>query len=422
MKRALGFAALIAVACVLCSSAAFASSTSYDATYWTQQFGSDVSFAIPGSSFATPYDSGSGGYFWNDRIFAGHELTGEFFSMMGQYYVIWSQDGSDSTTATFTNADDARAYLDRKFVNLVAGNGGAASATGNTTPIAPVHFAGLLTSQFVLAPPIWSRNLWDSQGKFKKPPNVFATQENALAAQPADTASRSIYDNSAFSGLRYGHRWYDDSEAQNNQYGMTLRGGLQWDRVTLDVMMPLDRVDFNEDYDFLDFSRLGIILTPRFYLLTQEEKPIDLYFGLSMAYFHTWMDEGEVDPDHASIGPMLGFQKDFQKCALSAGYVFQRGFNLDGDNEVNGEEEVDVHKIAATVGVPIGDRWAVNLGAIYSHTAHLPDSMDQDFVTMSLGANYVLKDSWTLDVTLMRDFCYEDADNIEIHIGAVWTF
>lgn len=422
--------ALVVLGAIMCGNVfAGSSGQSDDRLWWLPSFGGDVKIISTGDTFKPTFDSTVGNYgkySWNQK-FVGSVLTGDFEKISDiQYSITWN-----GKSQSFTSEADALQFLDEQFISLINGLGGASTAGKGDSPTGPIHLAANeLAFNIFGGAGIKPRAQWEKGNKMNENPNVLLDKKPgavpALAADAAPTASSGILGSTSNtrSALRYEHRWYDKSEAQFNRFGGTVRGALDWDKVSLDVMMPVDRVDFNQGFDSMDFTRIGLVIVPRLYLLQEADKnPVDLSVGFAGFYMHTFMDDNDVsDPDHAGIGPFIALQKTFSKAVVNAGFTWQRGFNLDGDREITGSSEVDVIKAALNVGVPIGDNWAVNLGALYSHTAELPGDFDADFVTGTLGATYILKDTWTLDFAIQRDFAYSDADNFTLHAGLGISF
>ncbi len=231
------------------------------------------------------------------------------------------------------------------------------------------------------------------------------------------------WNTSANSALRYEHVWYDDVDADGDRLGATFHYNRMWDRFSLDVIVPIDRMWFDGDYEAFEFTRLGLNLTPRYYALFQEENGFDLTLGVNAFYFHTFLDEDTSDdPDHLGFGPTLSFQKDFEKASLNAGLVFQRAWNAEGGTEITGEQYVDALQFGVNVGVPVGERFVANMSAIYSYTFDVPSTIDDDYVTVGLGGTWVVSDKWILDATVRSNLGYNEADNVELHVGMSWAF
>jgi hypothetical protein len=237
---------------------------------------------------------------------------------------------------------------------------------------------------------------------------------------PAATTSWGVSANSA---LRYERTWYNGVDARSHRVGASLRMNRMWDRVSLDVVVPADRLWFNTAFSEYDFTRLGLNLTPRVSVLFQEAHGLDLAIGANAFFFHTFLDEaGGEDPQHVGAGPLVSLQKDFGPAVAGLGVVFQRSWNLNGTEEATGESYIDALQAGLNVGVPVGERFVANASAIYSRTLALPDSMDSEYVTLGLGATWLVSDTWVLDLTARRNVGYSDADNVEVHVGMSWSF
>jgi hypothetical protein len=433
--KLLGVAAVMAAMFILTQSAYATPSGSssgesgYNPVYWSPntEFGETVKVLTPGQSFSVAYqDFGGGytGYYSATRKVAGVTIPSIYFkkSSGGSYYVTYGTESQQS----FTTVTAAEKYLDQKLIKLFSGVANS-NGSSNAMPKGSLHTSINETISVCIAPMVQPRSQWKDSGQLKKTANIMdeVERQRMVKALGNGPASQISWNTSANSSLRYEHRWFDNSDAEYNRFGGTLRTGWAWDRVSLDVMMPLDRADYNGSYDFADYTRIGLIATPRFSLITQEEKGIDLTAGVSMFYFHTFLDENDgdrSDPDHCGIGPFFAIQKDFKNVVVNGGFIWQRGFNMDGENEITGDGEVDVYKVAMNVGVPIGNNFVLNTNATYSYTADMPSYTDDDFLTVGIGGSWVIKDKWNVDLSISRDFCYDESDNLEFTFGLMWQF
>ena len=244
------------------------------------------------------------------------------------------------------------------------------------------------------------------------------------------------------SALRYEHRKFDGPDgASYNRVGATINGGFSLgEKIPVDISIPIDRVDFksqeyglpgeNRNYKVFDFTRAGVIVTPRYEILNQARDGVDLAAGITTFYMHTFMDEHRTynvdektqDSDYLGAGPLVTAKKDFESFSLSGGLLAERGYNMQGRKESTGHNYVDIYKAAMNVGVPIGDRWVVNTFGSYNYVDGLDAGMDRDYVTAGVGVTWLIKDGWAIDFGVSKDFFYEDAENIELTTGLTWNF
>lgn len=283
--------------------------------------------------------------------------------------------------------------------------------------------------------------------------NVFQMNGNQQAPQGPGAAAAVSQQQAGMpmnSLLRYEHTEFDGVDADSDKIGLTLRTQWVWDKVSIDAALPIDRVEFDDEYDDFDFTRVGLVITPRLQLLSQDEQYVDLYFGLNMFYSHTFFDDDdayqdliygtqraagttenttEEDSDHVGIGPMLTVMKDYEKFSLGMGAIWQRGRNIGGDEEFyddngnNRKEDLDVLMIGGNVGVPVGDRWFLTGLTTYKHIYDNYEDLDSDWFTVGMGATYMLNDKWTLDAMVDTDIGADDLDSRwQFSMGAVWRF
>ena len=245
------------------------------------------------------------------------------------------------------------------------------------------------------------------------------------------------------SALLYEHREFDGPDgASYNRVGASIGGGFSLgEKIPVDINIPIDRVDFknqvypkggpqNQNYNAFDFTRVGIIVTPRYEILNQARDGVDLAAGITTFYMHTFMDEHRTynvdektqDSDYLGAGPLVTAKKDFESFSLSGGLLAERGYNMQGRKESTGHNYVDIYKAAMNVGVPIGDRWVVNTFGSYNYVDGLDAGMDRDYVTAGVGVTWLIKDGWAIDFGVSKDFFYEDAENIELTTGLTWNF
>jgi hypothetical protein len=252
-----------------------------------------------------------------------------------------------------------------------------------------------------------------------KPAAAAPGEATALAEVGGPTVS---WDVSSASDLRYEKTWYDDSPCESDRVGLTAQARFDWDRLSLYLGLPVDRMWYNTGFGGLEFTRVGLLAAPQYRLLYEEAHKLDLAVGFSGFYFHTFMDEDMEDPDHLGAGPFLSLQKTLGKVTASAGVIWQRGWNLENEEEATGHEYVDVGKVGVGLGLPIGEKWALNTRTIYTHTFSLPQALDEDYWSVQIGASYAVREAWTIDLTVERHLDYDPADNLGVHLGLTHLF
>ena len=274
-------------------------------------------------------------------------------------------------------------------------------------------------------------------------PGLLGIKIGGAAAQGPGAAVASEHTGTPMNtALRYQHTEYEDTDADSDRYGATLRSAWDKDWITIDVAMPIDHLSFDGEFNDYDLTRVGLVVTPRLRLLRQESNVVDLSAGVSTYFMYTWFDENDAynrlietdnvsedNAQHAGIGPLLTIEKDFELASVGVGAIYQRGFNLGGDEvffddeDDNRREDVGVGKIAANVGVPIGDSWLINGLATYTHVVDHYDDLDSDWFTLGLGASYVVNDKWTIDAMFDIDAGRDDVDSRwQVSLGAIWSF
>ena len=318
------------------------------------------------------------------------------------------------------------------FTPVIGTSQGAAPGFGG------IPYAAWTVEKRLLAPGcmprIGQRYLVPSQVPIKIAPHI-----DLQRAQPPMTTMNLSYN----SALLYEHREFDGPDgASYNRVGASIGGGFSLgEKIPVDINIPIDRVDFknqvypkggpqNQNYNAFDFTRVGIIVTPRYEILNQARDGVDLAAGITTFYMHTFMDEHRTynvdektqDSDYLGAGPLVTAKKDFESFSLSGGLLAERGYNMQGRKESTGHNYVDIYKAAMNVGVPIGDRWVVNTFGSYNYVDGLDAGMDRDYVTAGVGVTWLIKDGWAIDFSVSKDFFYKDAKNLELTTGLTWSF
>ncbi|MDT8390416.1 MAG: hypothetical protein RRC34_07910 [Lentisphaeria bacterium] len=230
--------------------------------------------------------------------------------------------------------------------------------------------------------------------------------------------------------FRYEQRSFDGSDMYYNRYGLTLRGAFNLGaEMPVDVLVPIDRFEFSQDdqgmytADVYNNTTVGILVTPRYYILSQEGAGVDLSIGVSGFYYHSFFDPGPFDDrDVLGAGPLIALRRDFEAFSVSGGVMMTRGWNLDGDKELTGHQYIDTYRGAVNVGVPIGENVSVNGIVTYTFIDDLPDSVEDRYFGAGVGATWVINGSWAVDAMVLTDLGNSDADNILAMIGFIWTF
>jgi len=345
--------------------------------------------------------------------------------IQGRSYILYSlmDDNLNTQRVTFngqvffsTDQDDPDAFpwLEDQIRKVIA----ATVSRSVESPLSPVHRATELVLGNLLLTQVLPVTMKTGAAE-AKPAADAGEGEPVLAANHGPAAS---WDMSSVSSLQYEKTWYDDSSCTSDRAGLAAQARFDWDRVSLYLALPVDRMWFSTGFDELEFTRVGLIAAPRVQLLYEEAHKLDLALGVSTFYFHTFMDDDGEDPDHAGLGPFLSLQKTLGKVTASLGTIWQRGWNLEGERESTGHTYADVSKVGVGLGLPLGERWALNARTLYTHTWDLPAAMDADYWTLQLGASYAVRDAWTVDLTAERHLGYETADNLGVHLGMTHLF
>lgn len=231
--------------------------------------------------------------------------------------------------------------------------------------------------------------------------------------------------------FRYEYRHFSDTDVDYNRYGMTLHGGFSLAAdLPVDVALPVDRYSFlNRDVvpgtsaTIFDNTRAGLVVTPRYYILNQAKDGVDLAAGITTFYFHTFMDDDVInDDDTLGGGPLISVKKDFQAFTLGGGLLMERGWNMHGRMEPNGNNYIDTYKAAVNIGVPLGDRWMVNTYAVYNYLNDMPAAVDNSYVSLGAGVTYAIKESWSVDAGVMRDVCNSNYEDLLFMVGMLWNY
>lgn len=338
----------------------------------------------------------------------------------------------------------------------VSQNQGGVQQTNKTTAttgavlLGDFAFGALVKPTPTAAPTLKENN--QSPKKEGGPTSLHANGNPTLSYQAAASApvAAPTWSISASSSLRYIHTDYlarkelDGSGASSNSFGGTIRAGTQWDKLSLDLLVPIDRVAYGGVYDHNDYTRLGFMLAPRYEVLSEGKYWLTMSIGFGASYFHTWFDsedEMRIDPDdvedvadlhkaasnfdnpdHIGVGPLLSLSKTIGKFTTSVGGVLYRSYNVDGDEELSEDEHIDISMFGVRFDYAITSRLGINAMLIYTHIHDLPGLYDQDMMNVGAGLTYTIKNRWTLDATFMRDFSNADENVEQYHVGLGWTF
>ena len=229
--------------------------------------------------------------------------------------------------------------------------------------------------------------------------------------------------------FRYEQRSFDNSDMYYNRYGLTLHGAFNLnDAIPVDVMIPIDRFEFNQDdqgmftADAYNNTTVGVLVIPRYYILSQTEDGVDLSLGVSGFYYHSFFDPGPFDDrDILGAGPLIAARRDFERFSISGGVMMQRGWNLNGDEELTGHQYVDTYRAAVNVGVPISQNLTVNGILTYTYIDDLPENLDDRFFGGGVGATWLINGNWAVDAMVLTDLGNGDSNNILAMIGLLWT-
>lgn len=330
----------------------------------------------------------------------------------GKTTITVSLDGKSFTT---NDEDEAERWTIRQIDEILNGLTGGQKETG--TPAAPQARVADFVFRDVLMTTVVPRSV----GRIEKQKTEF--KANAPVALAKMTTVNTSWASSHDSALRFENMWFK-SGYEARRFGGSLHGSFNWDRFSLDVILPVDRVTYDKPFTIYDYTRAGLVLAPRYNLVSQESGPFDLSLGFTGFFLHSFLDERSLeDPQHAGGGPMMSVTKDFEKFTFSLGTLWIRGYDANGqETGAGGRKYTDMISTGMQAGIPIGERMAVNLSLTHSHTLRLSENQDSDYFTAGIGINYVVKDAWLLDLTLRRNLGLEQVDNIEAHIGLGWKF
>ncbi len=234
--------------------------------------------------------------------------------------------------------------------------------------------------------------------------------------------------------FRYECREFDGPKLNYDRYGVTLRGSFSLaPDLPVDIDIPIDRYNFDGRRTGLfpnsmsanayDNTTVGVVVSPRYYLINQAENGIDLAAGLTGFYYRTFMDRNTLDDlDTIGGGPMLSLRKDFEKCSLSGGVMMMRGWNMHGDREVTGHNYVDIYRAAINLGVPLTDSIVVNGILGYNYLDNMPSYLENSYMTGGVGITWVIKNNWAVDLTVSTDLGNSDSNNVLAMIGMLWNY
>lgn len=230
--------------------------------------------------------------------------------------------------------------------------------------------------------------------------------------------------------FRYEKRSFDDSDMYYNRYGVTLHGGLSLgENMPVDVLVPIDRFEFNQDNqgmytaDAYNNTTVGLVVIPRYYILSQTDDGVDLSIGVSGFYFHSFFDPGPFDDRNIiGAGPLVAVRRDFERFSVSGGVMMQRGWNLEGEEELTSHQYVDTYRGAVNVGVPITENVMANGIVTYTYVDDMPGNVEDRYFSGGVGVTWLINGSWAVDAMVMTDIGNSDSANILAMIGLIWTY
>lgn len=259
--------------------------------------------------------------------------------------------------------------------------------------------------------------------------DLWTRSENAPATRPYVLYSHTVRGpwqwmiDTRIAG-RYAHtEYYDFNHSTGQRYGVTASARRTWDRLTLDLAMPLDVVRFTDELDEFDYYRLGMTATPRIKIMDEAADGVGFTIG-GTAYYHrsALRTEALPDPDHFGLGMFWALQKTVGPYIFHHGVQLMRQWNLDDQTEITDQNYVDVLTLGCGVGTRIGEDWALDGSMLWEHTPDLPQWMDTHAARLRVGATYSPSQNWVTHLSLETDLFDEDAKTIELGLLQSWMF
>jgi len=220
-------------------------------------------------------------------------------------------------------------------------------------------------------------------------------------------------------GGRIAVDWVDnkDQDDDGNVYTFSAGFALDSDNVTVGVIIPYDRLDF----DSFHGNRIGAIPYAQYHLDVTEALKATL--GANLNYMYSDFElAGAGDAEIRTYGGGLSAGLRYVQESYEAGCGVSWQYNED-DVDVDDDHQ-DLIKVGANVGMHVTQEQVVNLFGVWNKdvTDYHADFGDDDYFDLGVEYRADFSNSWTVNVGYKKIVDLEDYDSDQIYIGSSWLF
>jgi hypothetical protein len=174
---------------------------------------------------------------------------------------------------------------------------------------------------------------------------------------------------------------------------------------TYGFLIPVSYIDV----DFADWTKLGLTAYLKREFVFDR---FDVSLGLTAAGEQTWMNAEDVDDSLGyGGGPLFSLNTGFwgMNLSLGANYLYMDNTEYDA---------TDILTTAVSLGVPLGERYAVNL---YAYRTDNLDT-DNDYWTWGGSATYAVSNVFGMVLGVNTVSELDHFDSTTVHLGGNWRY
>lgn len=207
-------------------------------------------------------------------------------------------------------------------------------------------------------------------------------------------------------------------EADTNDLAINLFGANS--NLRLDAQLYSSFFDGQGDAQDLDGKQIGIGFMPSYQLLDQIKNSLNLKiygcFDLSL------IDYDNLDSQtRYSVGAGLSAGVKTQLGNIQFFYLFSHDRNGDGDQEVTGEEYINLHNLSVKYSLPMTKNLFFATGLHYLHIMDTPETMDEESSTYAhISLDYRGFTNYNIGLKAEKDIDGFEHQAYFINIGYLW--
>lgn len=209
----------------------------------------------------------------------------------------------------------------------------------------------------------------------------------------------------------------DDGADEGNVYNFSAGFAMDSDNVTVGVIIPYDRLDF----DSFDGNRIGVIPYAQYHLDVTDALRADLSANLNFMYSDYQFDSGG-DEDINTYGGGLSAGLRYVQENYEAGCGVSWQYNE--DNVDLDDDHQDLIKLGANFGVHVTENQVVNVFGVWNKdvTNYHADFGDDDYFDLGVEYRADFSGTWTMNLGYKKIVDLDDYDSDMIYIGSSWLF